>query len=689
MVRPNAGFPSSESTAAGVGIDAADLHEMYNAGFVSIGRSFDRVCLLLQNLGRADDETGDGTPYGIAPGLMSHIDDKVVTTDAGGKNGVRCPFHENGTAANLTFCNDILASYKAEILGRVLPFTLTHLHQDNEEYPTPGHALQPGASDVGNWLPTLADARSGTEVLDGTDVWDDLWGNALDINGNPITVTAPGSWFQSSNIRATEFIEWSAFNILEYAMKQTLGAARDTHFPGVPISNYNVQHRSAAFPTINRVHASTEETYWGFNNPLDHLDMSAPVCYPPAGSFFDTADGEGSLLAPVLEAFGLTRIEHADLETELQLNIQQITVARAKNRIDAAAAHPSKDMAIWLDMVGDLWEHQRIAIGEGLYADTAAYVAGPGFFVEHTYAMALEIGKYAIDNNCKEILHFILPNASIINLGLSPSVVWSNTRTLALELQAYEEAGELDPVPITIHSTSPLPEAENGTEYTFIFSASGGTAPYTWSLFAGVLPSGLTVDPAGVLSGTPTESGTFNFRIRVQDSLGDFITKVFALTVVTAPEEPDPPIPPPPDPPSGGVAVGGYLTSRSLTNDMRDDVLTLSIAFPFEGQRAFLVGRALAAFSLTGLKIRTASGTCDVNVLISSVQADFTEENSSGSVSADAGSSEGWNFYTPDTFGNHIVGQNGSLSFELINISSDCEGFEIEIEIMTRQEIPL
>jgi len=48
------------------------------------------------------------------------------------------------------------------------------------------------------------------------------------------------------------------------------------------------------------------------------------------------------------------------------------------------------------------------------------------------------------------------------------------------------------------------------------FAESGGDQETeTWSVVSGSLPSGMTLTPAGVLSGTPDTVGTFNFRIRV------------------------------------------------------------------------------------------------------------------------------------------------------------------------------
>ena len=49
------------------------------------------------------------------------------------------------------------------------------------------------------------------------------------------------------------------------------------------------------------------------------------------------------------------------------------------------------------------------------------------------------------------------------------------------------------------------------TSYSQSLAATGGTGPYGWSVSAGALPDGLTLSNAGLLSGTPTSAGTFNF----------------------------------------------------------------------------------------------------------------------------------------------------------------------------------
>lgn len=65
-----------------------------------------------------------------------------------------------------------------------------------------------------------------------------------------------------------------------------------------------------------------------------------------------------------------------------------------------------------------------------------------------------------------------------------------------------------------------LAGATVGVASTQTITASGGTAPFTYAITAGTLPAGMTLSTGGVLSGTPTAGGSFNFTVTATDSSG-------------------------------------------------------------------------------------------------------------------------------------------------------------------------
>jgi hypothetical protein len=88
----------------------------------------------------------------------------------------------------------------------------------------------------------------------------------------------------------------------------------------------------------------------------------------------------------------------------------------------------------------------------------------------------------------------------------------------------------INPAPLII-TTDTLFSATVGLPYSQIFSATGGVAPYRWSLISGQ-PGGLTFTPdTATLAGTPQTTGSFNFTIQVTDSLGATTSRSYTLTV--------------------------------------------------------------------------------------------------------------------------------------------------------------
>src|SRR5215467_1936438 len=87
--------------------------------------------------------------------------------------------------------------------------------------------------------------------------------------------------------------------------------------------------------------------------------------------------------------------------------------------------------------------------------------------------------------------------------------------------------------PLQILSTA-LPAAATSTPYDAFLTATGGTAPYSWSLLSGLMPSGLSLSPAGQISGIPTQIGSFTFTLQVKDSGSPIQTASKSFTISVA-----------------------------------------------------------------------------------------------------------------------------------------------------------
>ena len=93
----------------------------------------------------------------------------------------------------------------------------------------------------------------------------------------------------------------------------------------------------------------------------------------------------------------------------------------------------------------------------------------------------------------------------------------------------------IDP-PLQIAPT--LPAGAVGVPYSHDLIAQGGAPPYSWSVVNNIseLPPGLTLattapDYNNVLTGTPTQAGTFSFPMQVQDAQGNIVSGTVTVTI--------------------------------------------------------------------------------------------------------------------------------------------------------------
>ena len=88
------------------------------------------------------------------------------------------------------------------------------------------------------------------------------------------------------------------------------------------------------------------------------------------------------------------------------------------------------------------------------------------------------------------------PTASGTTIDVTVTTPAGTSATSAADKFTYA------PPPLKVLTTS-LPEATCGAAYGAQLQASGGTGPLSWALQSGSLPIGLSLNPAGVISGAP------------------------------------------------------------------------------------------------------------------------------------------------------------------------------------------
>ena len=88
---------------------------------------------------------------------------------------------------------------------------------------------------------------------------------------------------------------------------------------------------------------------------------------------------------------------------------------------------------------------------------------------------------------------------------------------------------------LLINTASKLPNAQANIPYSAQLTFRGGVGGGTWSLVSGFPPKGLSLDPQGLISGTPLPSAVSakdnDFMVRVRDANGSTYSKKFSIVV--------------------------------------------------------------------------------------------------------------------------------------------------------------
>jgi len=102
-----------------------------------------------------------------------------------------------------------------------------------------------------------------------------------------------------------------------------------------------------------------------------------------------------------------------------------------------------------------------------------------------------------------------------------------------------DSSGSADGTPGGISITTDLvPDGIVDVAYSAEIQTAGGSGTgYEWAVVSGALPPGLSLTPAtpaATLSGVPTEAGSFDFTLEVDDAQSGTATRAFSLRIVSA-----------------------------------------------------------------------------------------------------------------------------------------------------------
>ena len=196
---------------------------------------------------------------------------------------------------------------------------------------------------------------------------------------------------------------------------------------------------------------------------------------------------------------------------------------------------------------------------------------------------------------------------------------------------------------LTITTGSPLPDATVGAPYARSLSATGGVAPYVWTVESGSLPPGLALDAAGnAIAGTPTANGSFAFTLQVADASGGSAARDYVLAV-SLPPLPSVSLDGLPDPTNAAdqptfsvslataypVQLTGQIVA-TFTADADVAIDDAAIQFPTGGRTVnFTIpaGSTTAVFSTSQMALQTGTvaGTITLNLSLQSAKGEVTE----------------------------------------------------------------
>jgi len=376
--------------------------------------------------------------------------------------------------------------------------------------------------------------------------------SALDASNNLVTTYSGTVHFTSTDSQAGLPANSTLTNgtgSFSATLKTAVGGqtitATDTATPSITGTSSSVNVSAAAATHFSVTAPATATSGTAFNFTVTPLDASNNVATSYSGTVhFTSTDGQAvlpanSTLANGTGTFSAT-LKTLGGQTITATDTATATISGTSNAIDAGApgpltitsgSPPSGTAGTRYDGHCNQIPPCNVII-EGFVLEATGGVPPYSWSWVAAQGSSLPPGL-GIDRSCINVPgHGIcgIPSSAgiykaVLTLGDSASTENQATADYTIVIR--------NPAPPSINTT-PAPSAGAvNLPYSFAFTATGGLPPLTWSE-TGAPPPGLgPLSNGGVLSGTPTEVGSFPITVTAQDSLGqnsapqDFTISVF------------------------------------------------------------------------------------------------------------------------------------------------------------------
>ena len=128
-------------------------------------------------------------------------------------------------------------------------------------------------------------------------------------------------------------------------------------------------------------------------------------------------------------------------------------------------------------------------------------------------------------------------SAGLIGVATTPGT-YNFTLQVISNGQSSSLASSITISPLIVKDEYTLPDGFVGTSYpSYFLTALNNEGPVTWTFSNGSIPPGMSFSPSGVLSGTPTAAGVYNWNVEVTDGVSTVFrglqVNVYAVQITT------------------------------------------------------------------------------------------------------------------------------------------------------------